>query len=314
MPMLSELVSNHNFVIYPFFDVLRMWLRRPLTRDELWRCGSHVQTHHNGQWTRTANRKIQVWFPDLHYRQRVTLWQPPRQVLEVFASRNDALLNYAEVAFDFLASGEPWQVHHALDQLLEAFRDGFLQARHGTKQCRAYPYGFTTRTYPAAGQRHNGRWYHCYIDRPSKVTGEPCFHFEGRHQGADACRRIGIRHPHDMLSFNFAAYARNHIVLWQIDYERLGRFHRNRRTGSRAKKSLIAYSGGVPFNRDIAFGARLYKIHSWHPPFRDERGNMIESETSSLQQFVDYYGRGPFLRRQDTHIIHDYLQLAQTSS
>ena len=126
-----------------------------------------------------------------------------------------------------------------------------------------------------------------YADRRSKVTGEWCFHIEGRHVGVQAVRRAGVHHPRDLLTFDHEAYWQKWLHLYEIDLERLGRYHLNRQTRERRQHPLLLKSRcGFVYNRDRSVGSALYRALSVHP----------RQHCRSIQQFVATYGRGPFLQ------------------
>jgi len=119
------------------------------------------------------------------------------------------------------------------------------------------------------------------------VTGEDCFHLEIRIQGSAALRRSGIECVGDLLNFDYPALLhRLDNAFWTVDCERLGRFHEDKRQGTRRRRTNIKLCRGrFPFNVDGAIGSTLYKAHAGHP----------DDDHESVQQFVDTYGRGPFL-------------------
>jgi hypothetical protein len=126
-----------------------------------------------------------------------------------------------------------------------------------------------------------------YADRRSKVTGEWCFHIEGRHIGVQAVRRAGVHHPRDMLTFDHEAYWQTWLRLYEIDLERLGRYHLNRQARERRQHPLLLKSRcGFVYNRDRSVGAALFRSFALHP----------RQHCRSVQQLVATYGRGPFLR------------------
>jgi hypothetical protein len=131
---------------------------------------------------------------------------------------------------------------------------------------------------PQPGDRRSGHWFEFYADRPCKLTGEPnCFHFEGKHAGAQYVHRLGLHHPRDLLDFDFDAYFARAMRLYQIDFDRLGRFDHNRRTGDRRKRSIVEQIGRVGYNGDRLRVGLLLELHSRHP----------DGSGSSLQRFVD---------------------------
>jgi hypothetical protein len=259
---------------YVYFDKLRLWLREPLlTSSKLEQLRQHCG------WLYHDDRPARF---DWHYRQKLELYQPSRRALNLIAHRDDALLNHVEPARDLIFAD------YGHEDCFELFQAHFLQPWHRSRtQVHAYgahgfSHGFTTRAAPQPGERRNGHWFEFYADRPCKLTNEPnCFHFEGRHAGAQCVRGLGLHQPRDLLDFDFEAYFARAMRLYQIDLERLGRFDDNRRTGNRRKRS----SDAALLRDDRLRGGALVLLHARHP----------DGSGSSLQQFVDSYGRGPFL-------------------
>jgi hypothetical protein len=271
------------FASYTYFDRLRFWLREPLpigAVDRLRKLCAKV----------IVDRK-QAWF-DWRYRERLDILQPTQSALQFLARLdNRVLFNYVEIACDFIFA-DP----HAVQRCLQLFRDSFLQAWHRpTMQVRAYLQGYTTREPPEPGERRTGQWFQYYIDQPCRLTQEPyCCHFEGKHQGVQFLRRIGLRHPRDLINFDFDHYFARRTTLYRLDLERLGRYDDNRSTGRRRRTSQIQTHGSLSFNVDFWRGAILYRRLSTHP----------DSNEWSLQQFVDRYGRGPFITRLTSFYVH----------
>jgi hypothetical protein len=214
--------------------------------------------------------------------QKLEIYQPNAAALRLLADLPAyAYVAYVEVACDVIAPDES-----SLDIISTAFQHGFLQPHHRNKKARTfvevqgYVKGFTSRQTPEKGERRSGYWLQWYRDRPCKITGEPnCFHFEGKHEGAQAVKRLGIRHPSDLSGFDFNEYFSKRVSkLYVVNYDRLGRFDDNRRSGSKRKKSYVGEWGS-----DRRTGHRIYRALS-----QDEAGG-------SLQTFVDRYGTGPFL-------------------
>lgn len=267
---------------YDYFDKIRLWLREPLlTSTQLKQlrehCGPGGLYHQEGP----------AYF-DWRYRQKLELYQPSRRALNLLAHRDDALLNHVEPACDLIFADR-----FGTEDCFELFRDGFLQPWHRRRtQVHGYErgnsQGFTTRAPPQPGQRRNGHWCVFYADRPCKLTGERnCFHFEGKHAGAQYVRRLGLQQPRDLLGFDFDGYFARWMRLYQVDLDRLGRWDHNRRTGNRRKRSYVAqYSSRITTDSDRLRGGLLYRLRSQHP----------DGSGCSLQRFVDGYGRGPFLR------------------
>jgi hypothetical protein len=118
------------------------------------------------------------------------------------------------------------------------------------------------------------------------LTDAPhCFHFEGRHGGAEAVRRIGIHRACDLVDFDFDAYFARRMVLHGLNVERLGRCDANTSSGSRRRHARVDRFGPIDYNFDRRRGGNLYHVLSAHE----------DQPERSLQQFIDQYGRGPFL-------------------
>jgi len=200
------------------------------------------------------------------------------------------MVNRLEVAIDVIVDAESkWA-------LRDLFDEHFVQPWHGADRVQIrYNGGSQTgaRTKPKqSARRHYFEWY---CDRPSKLTGEDCFHLEGRHVGVGAVRSVGIEHPRDLLGFDHDAYWREHLSLFDIDCERLGRLHLNRLRRERRRHPLLHETrNGFVYNIDRATGNALLRVSAAHPdqPYR------------SVQHFVDSYGRGVFLQRIHIPIVN----------
>jgi hypothetical protein len=269
--------------IHIYFDRMRIWLREPLPTDAADRlrklCAKVI-----------VGRK-RAWF-DWRYRQCLDISQPTPSALHFLARlENNVLFNYVEISCDFI-----FATPHAVQRCLKLFRDSFLQSWHRfTMQVEAYPQGYTTRKPPESGERRTGQWFQYYIDRLCRLTQDPyCFHFEGKHQGVQFLQRIGLRHPRDLTNFDFDGYFAEKMILYRLDLERLGRYEDNRRTGRKRRTSQIVTHGSLSFNVDFWRGAIFYRRLSAHS----------DSNDSSLQQFVDRYGRGPFLTPLASFYVH----------
>ena len=249
------------FVQYHFIDVIRLRLTRPPTETELRSLGEGARLNRGHPIRGFINQVLTVHVPDEH-------------ALQVLAKLPGALVNYVEIARDTIVP-DPEALH-------EFYNRHFVQPWHGTRKTV-----IGTPTY-TDGQQRRGRRFCWYSDRCSKVTGEvDCFHLEGRYQGAAAVRKLGIHHPRDLLDFDHAAYWAKNIQLYQVDFERLGRFYQNRRQGSRRRNPSIDRFGSFAYNRDHAIGGVIYANLAAHP-------NQPE-KSCSVQCLVDQFGRGSFL-------------------
>lgn len=265
-----------------YLDKIRIWSKQRISK----RCISRLER---------AGAKVFVRaecaYFDHHYKYRLEIYQLQSSAFFILDELpTDAIVNYVEVVCDVICPDEL-----TLERMAQTFLSGFLQPHHRGKQAYVYETddhprltGFTTRKSPKKGSRRRGFWFQWYIDRESRITGElNCFHFEGKHEGSRAVKRLGISYPRDIASFSFDAYFSKYVgTLYEIDFERLGRCHSNRRTGGRRKKPFIDEYGR---NLDLRVGHLIYRVLSLHP-------QSMYFPFNSLQRFTDRYGRGPFLK------------------
>jgi hypothetical protein len=253
--------ANVKASVYAYIDVLHVWLKHPLSPERVaWlsgECGWPLfgppfKVDHSPWWGRS-------------YHQALRLTQPSEEALTWLAERDDALLTYAELAFDFIADEES-------KLLADVFSQHFVQRWHRSRQTQLFENG-NGRT----GKRgHVGTNFQWYADLESKLTGEiDCFHLEAQIQGSAALRRLGIDHPRDLFRFDYAAFIRRHLkdAFFTCDCKRLGRHVANKRDGSKRRAPLIDRSD---FNRDAATGNVLLRV-------------------LGIQGVVDTFGRGRFL-------------------
>ncbi|MDR6306240.1 hypothetical protein GGQ85_003969 [Nitrobacter vulgaris] len=269
--------------VYHYFDKVRVWSKEIICKILICRlieaCGKVIETRKSA-------------FFDPRYRHQLEIYQLRSSAFRILCELPaDAIVTYVEVACDVICP-DVWE----LERIAQAFLIGFLQPHHRGKQAKVYPSagpplglsGFTTRKCPTKGCRRSGFWFQWYIDKKGKINREPnCFHFEGKHEGRRAVKKLKIDHPRDLAQFSLSAYFRKHAsTLYEIDLERFGRWHSNRRTGGKRKKPYIDRYG---VNRDSYRGHLLYRIYSLHP-------ESAYWPSRSLQRFTDKFGRGPFLK------------------
>ncbi len=298
---------------YYYFDNAQIWLKKPLGPGQLRRIEGHC---HGGRpnglhWV----NKPCPFQPG--YCQRLQLHQPTQQALELLAAMTAAadepLINYVEVACDLI-----FEDQNEADKTVEYFLEHLVQPWHrksmkircfykweeidGIDFYRDWPIGFSTRNTRKGKRGRMGHWFVGYSSLPCRLTGEtPCFHVEGRHSSVRSLQRIGINDLSDLIDFDFDAYFASNMTLYELDCERLGRFHRNRLSGSKSRHSSVKKMGksGFTYNRDHRLGATLYNSLSLHrdDPYHDQR---------SLQKFVDEY---PKSRRFLTPVsLYSYTQ------
>jgi hypothetical protein len=281
---------------YCYFDKTQIWLVNPLDPKDLNRLKRHCKYLYVENF---------CWW-EWRYKQKIQLSCPDPTALGILAALDDnALLNYIEVAIDFI-----FRDQNEVQCWFAIFNQGFLHRGHRREMhVEAYPGGLSTRASPERGESRRGRWFNYYADKPCRITGElHCFHFEGKYCGVQFSRRIGIHHPRDLVGFNFHGFFKKDMLLYDLDIERLGRHHDNKRSCRKRKKSRVSRycDGRFLYNHDVDLGGALYRVYALHP---DEHDN--PEQPRSLQQFVDSYGRGPFL----TPIpIYDHVHKHLTSS
>jgi hypothetical protein len=268
---------------YPYWDRLTAWFKKPLEPSEfrhlesLNRPNSDPPHKHWGKCPYNPS-----------YKQSITLHQPTDEQIRYLAKirPNGVMLTFVEIACDYTFSTQS-----EANRCVEWCRDHLLQPYHrATMHVHAYVQGFTSRSTPKGG-RKKGSWQVGYASKPCRITGEVhCFHIETKHSGKPVLHRLGIDHLLDLLTFDFERHFVKHLTSYEIDFERLGRFHRNRQSGSKSKQSRVQHFGkaGFVYNHDHRLGGTLYNslaLHRYDP----------EGDDRSLQRFVDLYGRGPFL-------------------
>ena len=279
MPDISVLLRGINPVrILFYFDRMRIWLREPLSSQDR----KSLEQNCPGMYEESA-----LFGPYYH---KVELYQPNEFGLATLAHLpDDAMVTYLEPTCDVIMTDVA-----QMERVLDAFKHGFRQPWHRKKGVQSYSSGFSTRTPPKPGERRAGSWFNWYIDHPCKLTGEAhCFHFEGKNEGRQFVKRLGIQHPRDLKDFDFDAYFRKHMRLYRVDLERLGRYHHNKRTRAKRKRTS-------PDDRKR--GMILYRVLSAH----------ADQEDRSLQRFLDQYGTGayPYLT---SYNIYDHWHKSVTS-
>jgi hypothetical protein len=273
-----------------YFDLVAGWVKRPLiprAHDQLLRACPKFDA-----------RNITAWF-DHRYRQWLQLTQLTEAALRILidATDDEMLLNRAEFALDLLPPDAASHGH-----LAQQLPHMILQPWNVGHEPQAFEDGFVTRRYePGASKR--GHWLHHYCDRECRIDGTPlCVHLQSCVQGAVLMRCRGIHKPSDLLRFcrrDLVPYWQKWLRLYHRDLERLGRFDDNRWTGSSRQRPRIKHWGRLgAVNLDRRRGWVVYHIHS----FSDDQPSTADPR--SLQQFVNSYGKGPFLTRMPIAITY----------
>jgi hypothetical protein len=268
--------------IKSYFDAVHAWAARPISSNIIAALDKNCLKGcepFDDQPCRFGRRE---------YHQRLELKQPQRRALRLLA-RLDVVVNYVEVARDWIYADTDGLAPYLLDLL---FKQCFLQPWHDPSAgVEFYPCGLSTRRTPMPGERKNGHWFQGYGDKGCRLPEHkdaPCYHFEGRHAGVRFVRRfLRIRHPRALLTFDFDAHFSKSLRLYQLDFERLARYHLNRESSGRRQRKADRASkwpGITQAECDMRLGALLYRRHCG-------RG--------TLQEFVDSYRprARPFLKR-----------------
>jgi hypothetical protein len=274
-----------------FFDKLAFRMSRRVSdrAQRFLKANAHKAYRRKGKPIRHSNQ---------HY--LLVVVAPNARALAYIAKRRNWLTNCVEVARNVIT-----RTAHEADLLQDQYDKGFLQPRHGKRETTSK--GYSTRTDAGKGAGIQFAWY---ADRPDKLTRAPhCFHIEGRHQGVTAVRRLGIQEPADLLRLDHVRYWKPHEFLYDIDYERLGRLHLNRLSGSRRQRPRINQCGPHHYNVDRRTGGALYyalavtrAFAKFDPDYDDDQPD-VRIIARNVQKFVDVYGRGPYLRRRVSPIV-----------
>lgn len=262
---------------YRYIDTLKLLAPHPLSEGDLELLGKHsrhldVRAHGEMIFPKGGQPYQLNIYP---WRFRIELQLPDRSALKLLALQSHLKLTRAEFAIDFTFDDERGKY-----RMLEYFEEHFVHPHQRKNMRKHFDNGGLS-----TGRRKRGHYFSGYCDRPCRIDGiVDCFHFEGRHLGAEDLAQIGLRQTSDLLNFDHVAYW-NKIEEYflHIDKERFGRFYENRRTGMRRR-----ISPQIPFigrkSKDFAIGAFLYRLDAL-----DITGKR------TVQQFIRKYGRGPFV-------------------
>jgi hypothetical protein len=221
--------------VWPFFDKVAVWLRRPASKTALAELKKQCGHLHVG------NHRARF---DGNFRQRLELKQPTDAALRWLAARDDALINQIEVALDFIFGN--WADR---DDAYDFLNRHLVRRWHGKRQeIRVYAGKAQTRY---DGPRAARNSLVLYRQEFSRVTGELCaVHFEWRLRGARAVRGAGISSGQCLLKFDHRAFWERRLLLCDIEPERLGRYLRNQTEGSKSRVTgkLDSRTGHVVIN------------------------------------------------------------------
>src|SRR5262249_2510897 len=125
-----------------------------------------------------------------------------------FADRS-AAWGEVETAIDWITETEA-----AARQLLQVFTR--YRVNGATEDIRRGRCKHTFYDHQAPSSPVNGAWY---CDKPGKITGSPCLHFEMRFTGIDACRKAGFKSARDFITFDPVAFWHKQLRFAVIDVE-----------------------------------------------------------------------------------------------
>jgi hypothetical protein len=201
--------------IYPYFDVVTVWFKRPLSRKN-----RDLLRRHCGPGTRPMRPS-----PWLNFREGWRLHQPSDKALAMLARRSGVHINYAEFALDWIFETEDEREH--------AF--GFVDLTHVKKHHHQQELRYCRGTRYTAS-RHAAINFVAYDDKPCRVTGEVCcLHLEWRVRRPRTLRRLGMHCIADLLEFDHRQFWEERLLLYEVDVAKLGRRHRNHCRSSRGQ-------------------------------------------------------------------------------
>jgi hypothetical protein len=222
--------------VVPYFDLVRFWLRAPVSPATIAWLRKHCGHVH--QKTRKACF-------DKKFRQRIELKQPKPEALKWLAGQS-AMINRVEVALDYAFPTAAHQeaaysfLHRHLVRRWHRRRQR-IHIEHGKK-------GTQTRY---DGPRYAANGVVFYPQPRSRITGaSDIVHLEWRLNRLMAVRAAGIRSGRDLLNFDHRAFWQKRLLLFDVKAGRLGRLRRNSvtRKRSRAEHPNDARIGQIMIN------------------------------------------------------------------
>jgi len=264
----------------PYRDVLAVWLINPMSADDL----ARLQGRCDGKLG-VANRHARF---NPEYCQRLTLRQPSRQALEILARRNDVMVNYEELAQDWI-----FQTRDELDAaFMFVLEHSLMKDRRGqsAKVClgKKGPTSYS-------GPRWSANLAVAYADKKSKISNElHNLHQERRRAGAKSLRQKGMHTLRDHLALDETQFWQDNLEYWRIfDVEGLGRAYNNYldklenpQHKSRKKAKIIPW-GKHGYNIDARMGHQLIRVLGL---FKDEQITLRKNAKERAKtQYPGYY-------------------------
>jgi hypothetical protein len=221
--------------ICTYFDKIQFWVLTPL--DSMTIASLERQCGRGGIHVGDKPAKFGP-----RYRQRIELRQPSDEALAWLAGHDDALINRVEIAIDFVFNS--WAER---DDECEFLHRHIARRWHGKNQeIRLIKSDSDVGDDVVGGTRYDaGRWAPngivFYPEHHSRVTGElACLHLEWRLNGLKSVQAAGIKSGGDFLEFNHRQFWKKHLLLSEVDIERLGRLNRNHVKGKRSRANQTA--------------------------------------------------------------------------
>ena len=258
-------ISGQITACIDYIDVARIWLPKRLPLKQLHQLevnsGSRQSAYH-------LHSEEPAWW-NRRLKQVVHLCQPEPPALQLLAEIDDGLVTYVEVTREFVFTNED-----VLWEAKQLFSGYFVQPWHRTRQSTLFENG----NYQTDRGNKPGVKFMFY-DGPSKKTGEwPCLRIEAKIRGSAALRRMGINYPEDLVNFNYDAFWTKHLILLEVDRERLGRRFINQANRTKQRTPTIQKSG---YQVDRSTGNLICRFYG-----RDDYDNPF-----SMQRLIDQIGR-----------------------
>lgn len=157
----------------------------------------------------------------VRYPVKITIHQPSHEAIQfltgLFDEETPARITRLDLAFDFCTNtiGDARKLQRYFRKHL--FK-GWHRPVHGIEAI-----GLSEEVTDYIGYRNWRSKIVGYSDRPSKVSGLPCYHLEWRFQSHKAIIALGILSIDDLLFFNHRAFWETKLRLYEIDLVKLGK-------------------------------------------------------------------------------------------
>jgi len=230
--------------IYAYFDKITVWLKQPVSSEELkWlseQCGK------GGLHVKYRSARF-----DASLVERLQLRQPNQEALIWLAKRNDVHLNFVEAGLDWpfdaeILKDEAWQ---------------FVCKYQMKKYHREHGIRFVAGVTRYTGPRSAPNVLAIYCDKPCRLTGEIyCTHLDWRMKGAATLRRVGIFSVADLLNFDHRLFWSTRMLFRAMAPAKLGRRYWNHyRKGKRRGRWVVKSKNGFEYDMDARTGGTIIR-------------------------------------------------------